>query len=181
MARVAAREGTAFEVLVGRHARMLHRLAYRMLGDTQAAEDVAQESLLRLWDHAARWRGDGPGVGPWLKRVATNLCFDRLRRNKFVSAEDVPDRADQSPAADDIMDEERMRMVTIACIGTLSDRQRAAIILTYYEDMTNAEAASALDMNIKAFESLLLRSRLALRKAIETNGLLPDFANRGSA
>ena len=179
MARVAARDGVAFRTIVDGHAQGLRRLAYRMLTDVQAAEDVAQEALLRLWDHAGRWRGDGPGIGAWLKRVTTNLCLDRLRRKKFVSNEDAPDIADESLSAADMMDEERMRTATINCIGTLPERQRAAIVLTYYEELSNAEAAAMLDMNIKAFESLLLRGRTALRKAIEANGLLPDFVEGG--
>jgi RNA polymerase sigma factor (sigma-70 family) len=178
MVRVGARDGDAFRALVDRHAVMLHRLAYRMLGDAHAAEDIAQEALLRLWDHAARWRGDGPGVGAWLTRVATNLCLDRLRRHKFVSDEAVPERADDAILADQKMDEDQMKTATIACIGALAERQRAAIILTYYEDMSNADAASVLDMNIKAFESLLLRARQSLRAAFAQTGLVPDFAKR---
>jgi RNA polymerase sigma-70 factor (ECF subfamily) len=178
MARVAARDGDAFRLLVEAHTRSLHRIAFRMLGDPGGAEDIAQEALLRLWDHAARWRSDGPGVGAWLHRVATNLCLDRLRRRKFQSDDEVPERIDDAPLADDRMDEDRMKTATLASIGALPDRQRAAIVLTYYEDLSNGDAAAALDMNIKAFESLLLRARRALRRSLEASGLLPDFAKR---
>jgi RNA polymerase sigma factor (sigma-70 family) len=178
MARVAARDGEAFRLLVDAHTRALHRIAYRMLGDPSGAEDIAQEALLRLWDHAARWRSDGPGVGAWLRRVATNLCLDRLRRRKFQSDDEVPERTDDAPLADDRMDEDRMKTATLASIGALPDRQRAAIVLTYYEELSNGDAAAALDMNIKAFESLLLRARQALRRSLEAGGLLPDFAKR---
>ena len=178
MARVAARDADAFRTLVDAHVRTIHRIAFRMLGEASAAEDIAQESLLRLWDHAARWRGDGPGVAAWLTRVANNLCLDRLRRRKFSSDEAVPDRADPAPGADDVMDEAEMTSLTKMCIGTLSDRQRSAIILTYYEDMSNNDAATALDMNIKAFESLLLRARHSLRRSIEQSGFMPDFVKR---
>ena len=146
-----------------------------MLGETSAAEDIAQETLLRLWDHAARWRGDGPGIAAWLTRVASNLCLDRLRRRKFASDEEVPDRVDPSPGADDMMDEQKMAGLTKKCIGQLSDRHRAAIILTYYEEYSNSDAAAALEMNVKAFESLLLRARQSLMKAIRQTGFVPDF------
>lgn len=178
VARVAARDADAFRLLVDAHTRTVHRIAFRMLGDASGAEDVTQEALLRLWDHAARWRGDGPGVAAWLTRVANNLCLDRLRRRKFSSGEAVPDRADHAPNADDLMDEAKMTIVTKQCIGTLSDRQRTAIILTYYEDMSNNDAATVLDMNIKAFESLLLRARQSLRQAIAQTGFTPDFVKR---
>ena len=98
--------------------------------------------------------------------MATNLCLDRLRRRKFASDEAVPERADDTPGADEQMDEERLRARTVAAVQALPDRQRAAIILTYYEEYSNMAAAEALDMNIKAFESLLLRARTALRKAL---------------
>ena len=64
------------------------------------------------------------------------------------------------------MDEARLRARTAAAVQALPDRQRAAIILTYYEDYSNMAAAETLDMNIKAFESLLLRARSALRVAL---------------
>jgi RNA polymerase sigma factor (sigma-70 family) len=163
MARVALRDGAAFRTLIDTHGARPHRIAYRMLGDATEAEDIAQEALLRLWNQAAKWQSGGAGVSAWLTRVATNLCLDRLRRRKFVSVEAVPERADDAPGADEQMDEERLRARTVAAVQALPDRQRAAIILTYYEDYSNMAAAGALDMNIKAFESLLLRARTALR------------------
>lgn len=90
MRRIAARDGEAFALLVDRHAALPHRVAWRMLGDGAEAEDVAQEALLRLWQSAGSWRGDGPGVAAWLRRVATNLCLDRLRKRARISGEAVP-------------------------------------------------------------------------------------------
>jgi RNA polymerase sigma factor (sigma-70 family) len=166
MARVALRDGAAFRALVDAHGARPHRIAYRMLGDATEAEDIAQEALLRLWNEAPRWQAGRAGVSAWLGRVATNLCLDRLRRRKFTSDEAVPERADETPGADEQMDEERLRARTVSAVQALPDRQRAAIILTYYEDYSNMAAAGALDMNIKAFESLLLRARTALRMAL---------------
>ncbi len=186
MQAVAARDQNAFAGIVDEHARTLHRIAYRMLGDGAEAEDVAQETLLRLWDHADRWRdvqgvggGGQPGIAAWLRRVAMNLCLDRLRRKRFSSDEDVPERIDDAPSADSLIDEDRIRRATIAVIGALPERQRAAIMLTYYEDLSNQLAADSLDMNVKAFESLLLRARRALRDALEAQNLVPDFVDGG--
>ena len=166
MARVALRDGAAFRTLIDAYAVRPHRIAYRMLGDATEAEDIAQEALLRLWSQAEKWQPGGAGVSAWLGRVATNLCLDRLRRRKLASDEAVPERADNALGADEQVDEERLRARTIAAVQALPDRQRAAIILTYYEDYSNMAAAGALDMNIKAFESLLLRARTALRSAL---------------
>ncbi len=166
MARVCARDAAAFRILVDAHVRPLHRIAYRMIGDATEAEDLAQEALLRLWRDAARWQAGQGGVGAWLKRVVVNLCLDRLRRRRFASDEAVPDRADDTPLAPEEMDAARLRAATVAAIAALPDRQRAAIVLTYYEEVSNQVAAETIDMNIKAFESLLLRARAALRAAL---------------
>ena len=166
MARVCARDAAAFRILVDRHVRPLHRIAYRMIGDATEAEDLAQEALLRLWRDAARWQAGHAGTGAWLNRVIVNLCLDRLRRRRFTSDEAVPERPDERPLAHDEMDAARMRAATVAAIAALSDRQRVAIVLTYYEEVSNQVAAETMDMNIKAFESLLLRARSALRIAL---------------
>jgi RNA polymerase sigma factor (sigma-70 family) len=166
MARVALRDGDAFRVLVEAHAAKAHRIGWRMLGNATEAEDVAQDAMLKLWEQADKWQAGGTGVGAWLNRVATNLCLDRLRRRRFTSDEAVPERVDESPLADVLMDEEWMRRRTMTAVHALPDRQRAAIVLTYYEECSNMAAAQILDMNVKAFESLLLRARQALKAAL---------------
>lgn len=166
MARVRLRDGVAFRAIVDRHLTALHRIAYRMTGDATEAEDVAQEALLRLWRDADRWQAGMAGTGAWLHRVTVNLCLDRLRKRRFASDAEVPDRADDAPLAPEAMDAERARAATVAAIAALSHRQRAAVVLTYYEELPNAAAAEAMEMNIKAFESLLLRARTALRSAL---------------
>ncbi len=171
MARVATHDASALRMLADRHAALPWRIAYRMLADRADAEDVAQESLLRLWQSGSNWKPGGPGVAAWLSRVATNLCLDRLRRRRFASDQDVPERADESPLADAVIENEEVRAAVVNCIQALPDRQRAAIILTYYEERANQSAADFLAMQIKAFESLLLRARAALRGCIEGNGV----------
>jgi RNA polymerase sigma factor (sigma-70 family) len=166
MARVLRRDASAFRGVVNAHAAMLHRIAYRMIGDASEAEDLAQEALARLWQHAGRWQPGGPGIAAWLTRVTMNLCLDRLRKRRFASDEAVPERADETPLAPDRIVAEQQRLRVVAAIGALADNQRAAIVLTYYEDQANAAAAATMDMNIKAFESLLLRARGALKRAL---------------
>jgi RNA polymerase sigma-70 factor (ECF subfamily) len=166
MARVALRDAAAFRVLVDKHAGKAHRIGWRMLGDAIEAEDVAQEAMLKLWEQADKWQAGSAGVGAWLNRVATNLCLDRLRRRRFSSDEEIPERVDECPLADAQMDAEWMRNRAMHAVQALPDRQRAAIVLTYYEECSNGAAAEILDLNIKAFESLLLRARQALKAAL---------------
>jgi RNA polymerase sigma factor (sigma-70 family) len=180
MARLAVREPDVLRLLSDRHAVLPWRIAYRMLGDATEAEDVAQESLLRLWQQADRWEPGGSGVAAWLTRVATNLCLDRLRRKRFVAADEAPDRPDDAPLADAVMAGDEMRAAVKQCIEALPDRQRAAIILTYYEDRQNQMAAGILAMQLKAFESLLFRARAALRGCVEGKGVRPSDLGQAS-
>lgn len=166
MTRVLRRDPTAFRIVVEGHVTRLHRIAYRMIGDTTEAEDLAQEALMRLWQHAGRWQAGGPGIAAWLTRVVMNLSLDRLRKRRFSSDEAVPERADETPLAPEQIEAEQQKLRVVAAIAALPDNQRAAIVLTYYEDQANAAAAASLDMNIKAFESLLLRARAALKRAL---------------
>ena len=172
MACLAARDAQAMRTVISLYGERAHRIAWRMLGDAAEAEDVAQEAMLKLWQQADGWSAGGQGIGPWLARVTANLCIDRMRRIRPVTGVELPERADETPLADEQFDEARIRALTQAAMQALPDRQRAAIVLTYWQECSNQEAAEALDMNIKAFESLLLRARAALREALQARGLV---------
>jgi RNA polymerase sigma-70 factor (ECF subfamily) len=178
-ARLAARDPAALRDVIAQHAGPLHRIAYRMCGDAHEAEDIVQEACLRLWDQAPKIAARHPvgsqaatalRLGGWLQRVVTNLAIDRLRRARRLSGEEVPDSEDEAPLADALIEADERSRLTRALVLALPERQRAAIVLTYYEELPNAEAAEAMDMNIKAFESLLHRARAALRQAFAAQG-----------
>lgn len=177
MLAVGDGDASAFRLLVERHHGLVFRIAWRMLNDASEAEDVAQECFTRLWTQAPGWSPQGGGLGGWLRRVATNACLDRIRKHRRLSDEPVPDMTDEAPLPDAQADSARQRDAVVAAVQALPDRQRAAIVLTYYEDMSNAEAAATLDMHLKAFESLLLRARAALRSAL----LPPQAGTAGGA
>jgi RNA polymerase sigma-70 factor (ECF subfamily) len=176
-ARLAARDPGALREVIARHAGSLHRVAYRMTGDAHEAEDIVQEAVLRLWDQAPALAARQPGaalrLGGWLQRVVTNLAIDRLRRTRRLTDGEVPDAEDEAPLADALIEAGEREAGARALIAALPERQRAAIVLTYYEELPNAEAAAVLEMNIKAFESLLHRARAALRQAFAAQGDTP--------
>jgi RNA polymerase sigma factor (sigma-70 family) len=172
VARIAARDHAAMRIVSDRYADRAWRMAYRMLGDATEAEDVAQETLLRLWNNADKWQPGGNGVVAWIKRVTINQCLDRLRRRRFSSDGEVPEREDDSPLADQKMEAGEIGQSVKECIEALPDRQRASVILTYYEEQPNQDAAGMLSMHLKAFESLLFRARGSLKACLERKGVV---------
>lgn len=170
LARVAMRDALAFRLLVDAHAPAIHRIAWRITGDAHDAEDIAQEAMLRLWDHSPGWQDGRISLAAWLRRVSVNLAIDRQRRGKRLAGNAVPEQVDAAPLADAAIEASQRAAQARALIASLPDSQRAAIVLTYYEDLPNAEAAAALDMKLKAFESLLFRARAALRAGFVRSG-----------
>ena len=174
MQRVAAGDARALELIADRHTPMLFAVAWRMLGDAAEAEDVVQEAMTKAWVKAASWTPVGGGLGGWLRRIATNACIDRQRKRAFVSDAEIPERADDSPSADVLIDEARRQAAVAAAMQALPDRQRAAIVLTYYEGVSNAEAAAVLGIGVKALESLLVRARQGLSRSLVQMGMLQE-------
>lgn len=147
-------------------ARKLPRLlglATRMLGDAIEAEDVAQETFLRIWREAPHWRFQGAPFDSWLYRVALNLCYDRLRRRRETIVATPPDRVDPAPPPDAALDERADQQRISAALQSLPERQREAIVLQYYQELSNIEAADVMGISVEALESLLARARRSLR------------------
>lgn len=176
LARVADGDEAAFRVLVDRHVGTLTGVARRMLGDGAEAEDVAQESCVRLWKSAADLEIGAPGVRPWLMRVATNLCLDRLRaRRRLQVGGDVPETPVAAVQARGLEEQQLSERVEIA-LSALPERQRSALVLFHYEGLSQTDVAQTMDISEDAVESLLARARRALRGSLanEWRGLLPD-------
>jgi RNA polymerase sigma-70 factor (ECF subfamily) len=140
--------------------------AARMLGGDRAeAEDVAQETMLRLWRMAPEWRQGETKVTTWAYRVATNLCIDRQRtraRRGQVALDAVPDPADDGPSAEGRLQEAERLAALEAALADLPDRQRQAVVLRHIEGLTNPEIAAVMEIGIEAVESLTARGKRAL-------------------
>jgi RNA polymerase sigma factor (sigma-70 family) len=162
---VAAGDPAAIQALVAHKLPRLHALALRMLGDAGEAEDVAQETLLRAWRHAPLWRDDGVArFDTWLHTVALNLCRDRLRRGRRERpVAEPPPQIDGAPLPDGRMVAAEASSRVRAALDELPPRQREAILLHHYQELTNREAARTLGVSPEALESLLARARRTLR------------------
>jgi len=138
--------------------------AYRMLHDRTEAEDIAQETFLRLWKDAGHYEPRAR-VGTWLHRIAHNLCVDRLRRSRERPTERLDEEpASQQPAG--LLERKRVAGAVQRALGSLPERQRAAITLVHYQGLSANEAAEVLDVTVEALESLLARGRRALREEL---------------
>ena len=165
MARTAQGDGRAFRTLAERHAGHALRLARRILGNEALAEDVVQDALLRVWTNAPRWRPEA-AFRTWLYRVVVNLCLNSKRRSPELPLDAAEQVADPGLAADSQLEaRERDRRVA-AAIGALPERQRAAIVLSYQEGLSNAEVAAVLDTSVSGVETLLVRAKRTLRAAL---------------
>lgn len=135
-----------------------------MLGDATEAEDVTQETFLRLWRAAPDWREGAAQVATYAHRITVNLCLDRLRRSgRLVAGAEMPDPADPAPLAPALLEAEDRAAAVRAALARLPERQRAAIALTVYDGLSHAEAGLVLDVSADALESLVARARRALR------------------
>ncbi|MGG1946383.1 RNA polymerase sigma factor [Trinickia sp. NRRL B-1857] len=168
IARVGRDDASAVRQLVARKLPRVLALAARMLGDRMEAQDVAQETFVRVWKQAPHWREGEARFDTWLHRVAMNLCYDRLRTRRDtvdeeaadrLTEEAVPSAGEPEAALEARQHGERVR----AALAALPPRQREALVLTYYQELSNAQAASLMGLSVDALESLLVRARRGVR------------------
>jgi RNA polymerase sigma-70 factor (ECF subfamily) len=164
--QTAGGDRNAYAALVRRLLPRVLAVTRRMLGSEALAEEAAQEAVLRLWTNAASYEPAKARVSTWLTRIAANVCLDRLRRK---GEEPWPEHFDVAlPASQerDLMQDQVAAKVN-AALQSLPERQRLALTLCHYEEMSMAEAALVMETTAEAIESLLGRGRRHLRRLLE--------------
>ena len=141
-------------------------MATHMLGNAAEAEEVTQETMLRLWMTALDWQHGRATVSTWMWKVASNLCTDRLRRRRSVAIDEIEEPRDEAPGAlDQMMRRDRARALRDA-LAHLPERQRLAVILRHLEGASNPQIAEVLGTSVEAVESLLARGVRELKSRL---------------
>lgn len=154
----------AFTALVKRHHLRFYALAWSLLRQREAAEDVVQHAFLMLWEKPDSWKeGKGAKFTTWFYRVVFNRALDQKRRPTFLPLPEEPIFADPGPLAEAVMLQQEEIGRLNRALQALPDRQRAALTLCFSEGLSNQEAARIMGLRLKALQSLLVRAKQTLK------------------
>lgn len=159
-------EVEAFGELVRIHQAGVFNVCYRMLGERREAEDLAQEAFIRAYERMRIFDAERP-FGPWMRRVAANVCLNHLSAQKPEDAELDDERdavnAPSTEAGREVQEEaERVHMA----LASLPSHYRMVIELRHYQEMSYDEIATAMKIPLSAVKSHLFRARKMLAEKL---------------
>jgi RNA polymerase sigma-70 factor (ECF subfamily) len=166
-------EQAAFDDLAARHYRRVYSVVYRMLGNREEAEDVTQETFLRVYSRLDTFR-HGASFAAWVRRIASNLCIDHLRRRREQNVsldqqlESGVEQADESAGS---RPDEKLEMAedtrrVLEAMEELPPKQRAVLVLRHVEGLKIDEIAETLKMPQGTVKTMLFRGRQAVREMV---------------
>lgn len=164
--KVGRGDQQAAAVLVRRHSQRVLNISRRMLNSEVDAEDTVQDVFLKVWKSAHKWKAGKAKFTTWLHRVTVNACLDKLRKPSMGDIESVPEVNDETATPAEQMEANARTDTLLKSMGSLPDRQLAALTLCYFEEMSNIEAAEIMEVSVDAIESLLSRGRRKLRELL---------------
>jgi RNA polymerase sigma-70 factor, ECF subfamily len=175
--QAGAGDQTAYRVLVDRHGRSVFRLAFRITGSREDAEDVVQETFVRAFRQLDRFESRS-NFGTWLYRIGFNCAVDFTRARPHRETAEAPEVLDQRPDArrsvtgDDLLFAGQVTSRVHAALQELSDHERAAFVLRHYHQCSIDEIGRALDLRRSAAKHAVFRAvrkmRIALRPLMTT-------------
>ena len=177
VAQARAGDSGAFRILVERHSRNLFRLAYRMTGHQQDAEDVVQETFLRAYRQLSKF-DDRASFGTWLYRIAANCSLDliRVRKRRSEHLEPAPEEGapdpvqslpDPAPTPDRLAMSGEVERKVATVLNSLSEMERTAFVLRHYEGMCIDDIGRTLGVQPNAAKHSIFRAVQKLRRALE--------------
>jgi RNA polymerase sigma-70 factor, ECF subfamily len=180
VAQVAAGDTAAFAVLMERHHDLVFGIALRLMGNREAALDATQEAFITLFRKANRFRAEA-AFTTWLYRVATNTCYDLLRKQKRRQADPLPEFHDPVDVhSEDRFGSVELRPAVETALASIPVDFRAAVILSDLEGLSLDEIAGVLDVPLGTVKSRIFRGRRLLAdrlgNLLDTNRPLTDDA-----
>ncbi len=182
----SARRGNldAFNTLVLHYQNGVYALAYRIMGEPAAAADAAQETFITAFRRLESYRGGS--FRAWLLRIATNICYDELRRRKRRPAElldDLPGaESDDGPplpaegeTPEQAVQQAELNRAIEQCIQALQLDQRSVLVLSDLEGLSYQEISEITGANLGTIKSRLSRARAGVRNCLQgVRELLPS-------
>ncbi len=174
---------SAFELLVMRYKDLIINFIYRSIGDYHRAEELSQETFLRVFKSASRYEPKCQFKN-WIYLIATNLCRNeirnRQRRNTVFFDDLVPEDEDVNYSSlmmdvrnlpDELYEKKEQRQLIQQTINRLPENQRTALLLVTYQNMRYEEIAEVLDCSVSAVKSLIHRARQTMKKLLMEVGI----------
>ena len=161
-------ERVAFDQLIIRHHELAYGLAYRMVQQKELAEDIVQDCFIKVWQQAGQWQPEQGKFSTWLYRIVRNQSLDVLRSaahryNEPLVAEDELEAP--QPITTTFEHQQQQKQFQQA-LSLLNIDQRTAIALVYQTGLSNKTAAQVMNLQLKAFESLLGRAKSRLKHTL---------------
>ena len=174
VSRARAGDSDAFRLLVEQHSRPVFRVAYRMTGNEHDADDVVQETFLRVYRQLDRFQ-ERANFGTWLHRIAINCALDLLRSRGRIDRHygGDPEEAEMTGAASTDPQQDRLlvgaelRDQVAAAMERLSGNERTAFVLRHFEGMPVEEIGKTLGIQVNAAKHTIFRAVRKLRESLE--------------
>jgi RNA polymerase sigma-70 factor (ECF subfamily) len=164
VSEIRSGSGIAFERLMQRYGRLVHRIAFGFTGDVESAMDVAQDTFLKVHARLETWRGEGD-LKNWIARIAAHEAMNRKRSGKRHPTceldEEVFLRSDPSP--EDDFNTTETQQALHRSLTALQPRQRLAVVLRYFQGMSTREISTVLECSDGTARNILFRSLRKLR------------------
>lgn len=170
LASTALGDRRAFETLYRSVSPRLHGIALRFMGRGDLAEDVLQESFVRIWHNASRYQMHLCAPMTWMINITRNQAVDHLRKQRERSLTDVEAQLleDQSPSAHEQLSTAREAGALNRCLDTLEGMQRQSIAVAYFQGLSCAELAIHLKAPLGSVKSWIRRGMERLRRCLES-------------
>lgn len=183
IARLQKRDEAAFEELIRQYEKKVYTLCFRMCGNSEDAEEAAQDAFLALWRGIDRFRQES-SLSTWIYRLATNACIDTLRRRKkqsgSVSLDDEElfvDAVDTSPQPQETVEHREAQKLLQEGLSALTEEYRKVLILREIEGLSYTEIAESASIELGTVKSRISRGRSLLRNFLSGNGNFFEIAS----